>query len=67
MKLDFIQLDEIWPPDLEPAELRLFIRKNLIKYGEPLRWSLTAIEHEGDHATVRRMRIEAVVINLGKS
>ena len=67
MKLNFIELNEIWPPGLEPAELRLFIRKQLIKYGEPLRWSLTAIEHEEDHAIVRRMRIEAVVINLGKS
>ena len=62
MQLKLIQLEEIWPPDLELAGLRLFLREQLMKYGKPLRWSLTAIEEEGAHSTLRRIRIEAVVI-----
>ena len=63
MKLKLIQLDEIWPEGLELVELRLFLLEQINKHGEPLRWSLTAIDQAGDDSNLRTMRLEAVVIN----
>ena len=62
MELKFIQIDQIWPDDIEVKQLRLFLRDQLGQYGEPLRWSITAMQQTADNQKSRILELEAVLI-----
>lgn len=54
-----LQPVELWLPR-EPGPLLARIRAALAEHGQPLRWAITGVEHNGVGA---RLRIEAMVIS----
>ena len=62
MELKFIQIDQIWPDDIEVKQLRLFLRDQLRQYGEPLRWSITSVQLDQFGQFLCQLQVEAVVI-----
>ncbi len=61
MKLEFIELELDWPPELSLFDLKNYILAKLIKYGEPLRWAITSLNNysEGEN---QKISIEALLI-----
>ena len=62
MKLKFLQLDLPWPKEVPCEELREYLIAKLKTYGEPLRWSITAIEDSLEYDSLGALRVEAIVI-----
>ena len=57
--LTSVQVVLPWPEEIPLFGLRGWIRQQLLSGGEPLRWAITAIEHDGD---IRQIRLEAVLL-----
>jgi hypothetical protein len=54
-----MQLVLPWPDHIPCSALRGWIRQQLARHGEPLRWSITAVESVDQ---TRQLRLEAVVL-----
>ena len=67
MNLEFIELDLVWPSKLGIFDLKDYILSELKKYGEPLRWAITAVTTHSEKK-IQIISVEAVlVINQDKS
>ncbi len=65
MQIKLVELKLVWPKDITVLELRLWVKNQLRKYGEPLRWAITdiGIASKFDDSLNRELTIEAVVID----
>tara|TARA_Y100001968_G_C19315460_1_gene696421 strand:- start:580 stop:798 length:219 start_codon:yes stop_codon:yes gene_type:complete len=61
VNLKFIELDLEWPCELKVFDLRRYILLKLMEYGEPLRWSITAMTEQSDEQ-FQIISLEAVLI-----
>ena len=59
-KVDFY-LD--WPGSKNIIHLRRFITENLMKKGEVIRWSIVDIKDSVDSTNIKKIRINAVLVN----
>ena len=57
--LQSMQLVLPWPDHIPCSALRGWIRQQLARHGEPLRWSITAVESVDQ---TRQLRLEAVLL-----
>ena len=62
MRLKFIQLEIQWSNQVTVFDLRELIKGNLKKYGDPLRWSITASKESLLNDCFRSLTVEAIVI-----
>ncbi len=65
MRLEQLELDLIWPPEITLLELRTWIKAQLLEYGEPLRWAITSIRSATVGSCYRELKVEAVLILIG--
>ena len=63
-KIDFY-LD--WPLSIKIIDLRRFILENLNKKGRVIRWSIIDIKSSDDSDNMKKIRINAVLVNPIKS
>ena len=61
MNLEFIELDLDWPSELSIFNLRNYILKKLMEYGEPLRWAITSVTTHSEKKT-QVISLEVVLI-----
>ena len=61
MKLEFIQLNLEWPPELNLLCLKDYILSKLMVNGEPLRWAITSITNHSEKKN-QTISVEAVFI-----
>ena len=61
MKLEFIELELDWPPEVSVFDLKNYILSKLMSYGEPLRWAITSLTTYSEE-TIQKISIEAVFI-----
>ena len=59
MRLTSLQRQFLWPADVPLVELRSWIRQQLAKEGDVLRWALTAVGSSVDGS--RTLHVEAVI------
>ncbi len=62
MNLKFKELEIYWPIEVTIVELRKYIRCELEKYGEPLRWAITSTTNDPKE-NIQKLIIEAVFLN----
>ena len=43
MKIEFRELELVWPSELSVFDLKNYIISKLLEYGEPLRWAITSV------------------------
>ncbi len=69
MNLDILQMEILWPKEIDVSNLRQWLLKELMKYGEPLRWAITSIEHADCEESLfeRKLKIEAVIMTSSAS
>tara|TARA_B100000700_G_scaffold285356_1_gene339308 strand:+ start:843 stop:1022 length:180 start_codon:yes stop_codon:yes gene_type:complete len=52
----------VWPERLSVLDIRLLILNHIKDHGEPLRWAITDVTHCSEDASIRHLRIEAMLI-----
>ena len=62
MKLEFVEIDLLWPKSLDLEGLRGLVVTNLRDLGDPLRWAITYISSEVTDSLERKIKVEAVLI-----
>ena len=63
MKLRTVDFYLDWPVSIEIINLRSFIIKNLLKRGLIIRWSIVDIKSSADSYDIKKIRINAVLVN----
>ena len=63
MKLRKVDFYLDWPVSIKIIHLRRFIKGNLAKKGEVIRWSIVDIKDSGDSSDIKKIRINAVLAN----
>ena len=63
MKLRTVDFYLDWPVSIEIINLRSFIIKNLLKRGLIIRWSIVDIKSSADSSDIKKIRINAVLVN----
>ena len=63
MKLRKVDFYLNWPGSIEIINLRRFIIENLMKKGEVIRWSIVDIKDSVDSSNIKKLRINAVLVN----
>ncbi|WP_320666965.1 hypothetical protein [Prochlorococcus sp. MIT 1307] len=64
MKLQVVELDLKWPDEVSLEDLRSWIFMRLSEFGDPLRWAITSIESTHSPDSLKKLRVEAIVMNL---
>ena len=64
MKLRKVDFYLDWPRSQKIINLRRFIIGNLVKKGEVIRWSIVDIKDSVDSSNLKKIRINAVLVNL---
>ena len=63
MKLSMIDFYLDWPVSIKIIDLRKFIIGNLKKKGSVIRWSIIDIKDSVDSPSIKKIRINAVLVN----
>ena len=63
MKLRKVDFYLDWPPSIKIIHLRRFIVGNLLKKGEVVRWSIVDIKYSEDSSNIKKIRVNAVLVN----
>ena len=63
MKLRKVDFYLDWPRSKKITNLRRFIIENLMKKGEVIRWSIVDIKDSIDSPNIKKIRINAVLVN----
>ena len=63
MKLRKVDFYLDWPASIKIINLRRFIKGNLAKKGEVIRWSIVDIKDSVDSSDIKKIRINAVLAN----
>tara|TARA_B100000965_G_scaffold110846_1_gene91523 strand:+ start:152 stop:355 length:204 start_codon:yes stop_codon:yes gene_type:complete len=63
MKLRKVDFYLDWPVSIKIINLRRFIKGNLAKKGEVIRWSIVDIKDSVDSSDIKKIRINAVLAN----
>tara|TARA_B100000945_G_scaffold28380_1_gene19710 strand:+ start:574 stop:777 length:204 start_codon:yes stop_codon:yes gene_type:complete len=63
MKLRKVDFYLEWPVSIKIFNLRRFIIENLMKKGEVIRWSIVDIKDLVDSSNIKKIRINAVLVN----
>ena len=63
MKLRKVDFYLDWPGSIKIINLRRFIIGNLMKKGEVIRWSIVDIKDSVDSPNIKKIRINAVLVN----
>tara|TARA_Y100000766_G_scaffold277524_1_gene283050 strand:- start:725 stop:928 length:204 start_codon:yes stop_codon:yes gene_type:complete len=63
MKLRKVDFYLDWPVSIKIINLRRFIKGNLAKKGEVIRWSIVDIKDSVDSSDIKKIRINAVLVN----
>ena len=63
MKLRKVDFYLDWPVSIKIINLRRFIKGNLAKKGEVIRWSIVDIKDSVDSSDIKTIRINAVLAN----
>jgi len=63
MKLRKVDFYLDWPVSIKIINLRRFIKGNLAKKGEVIRWSIVDIKDSVDSFDIKKIRINAVLAN----
>ena len=63
MKLKQVDFYLDWPISIKTINLRKFIIGNLIKQGRVIRWSILDIRDSVDSSNLKKIRINAVLVN----
>ena len=63
MKLRKVDFYLDWPGSKNIINLRRFIIENLMKKGEVIRWSIVDIKASVDSSDIKKIRINAVLVN----
>ena len=50
-----------WPVSIEVINLRKYVKKNLMKKGKVIRWSIIDIQYSRDPCHTKKLRINAVL------
>ena len=53
-----------WPVSIKIIDLRRYIIENLKKKGRVIRWSIVDIKASVDSSNIKKIRINAVLVNL---
>ncbi len=53
-----------WPVSIKIIDLRKYIIENLKKKGRVIRWSIVEIKASVDSSNIKKIRINAVLVNL---
>ena len=61
MNIKFVEIEIDWPSEIKVVSLREYILSRLSKYGEPLRWAITAVS-EPSEKCMQKLSIEAVFL-----
>ena len=56
-----------WPVSIKIIDLRKYIIENLKKRGRVIRWSIVDIKASVDSSNIKKIRINAVLVNLTNS
>ena len=64
IKVDFY-LD--WPVSIKISNLRRFIMGNLMKKGSIVRWSIVDVKESLDFPNIKKIRINAILVNPANS
>ena len=67
MKVKKVNFYLDWPVSKKIINLRRFIITNLMKKGEIIRWSIVDIKDSADFPNIKKLKINAVLVNLVKS
>ena len=67
MKLSIVDFYLYWPESTKIISLRKLIMTNLMKKGKVIRWSIVDIQDSVDLLNTKKLRINAVLINLSNS
>ena len=59
MKLEFLELNLVWPSGLTLFDLKNYILSKLMEYGNPLRWAITSVT---DHLEKKDQIISVEVV-----
>ncbi len=62
MKLRFVDLEFRWSEEDSFRDLRGLIKSKLKEFGDPLRWAITASDHQIKDCSFRSLKVEAIVI-----
>ena len=63
MKLRKVDFYLDWPESIEIINLRRYIISNLVKKGSVIRWFIVDIKASVDSPNVKKIRINAVLVN----
>ena len=63
MKLRKVDFYLDWPGSIKIINLRRFIIRNLMKKGEVIRWFIVDIKDSIDSSNIKKIRINAVLVN----
>ena len=63
MKLRKVDFCIDWPVSINIINLRRFILGNLIKKGLVIRWSIVDIKAAVDSPNIKKIRINAIIVN----
>ena len=63
MKLIKVDFFLEYPDSLKVIDLRKYVMTNLIKKGEIIRWSIIDIQNSSDDHDIKKLRINAVLLN----
>ena len=63
MKLRKVDFYLEWPVSIKIFNLRRFIMENLMEKGEVIRWSIVDIKDLVDSSNIKKIRINAVLVN----
>ena len=64
MKLSNIDFYLDWPASIKIIDLRRFIIGKLIEKGVVIRWAIVQIKSSVDSSKIKKIKINAVLINL---
>ena len=62
MRLELLEIELIWPPEVSILDLRQWIKSKLSESGEPLRWAITKVKSISGSESFSELSIEAIVI-----
>ena len=63
MKLSKVDVYLDWPESIKITDLRRFIIRNLMQKGGVIRWSILDIKDSVDSPNIKKLRINAVLVN----
>ena len=67
MKLTKVDFYLDWPVSIKIIDLRRFIVENLKKKGIVIRWAIIDIKSSVDSSNIKKIRINAVLVNSAHS